>query len=111
MSASTGPAFALLPYRGEDKLDTSLRALVDYDIGTDTHCVRLDILKSRTQFNIGFHVRKTGNWEAGGNELRMPNRYNGFSVMANSQDLIDALRGMADRLEQQLKDDVERMKP
>lgn len=101
----------LAPHFDGAKLDTGFRVLVDYHIETDTHIVRLDMLKSRVQMNIGFHVRRAGNTEAGDTELFMPPKYDGFSVMANSNDLILVLHEMADRLEQQIKEDVEKMKP
>lgn len=111
MTISIGPALQLPPQFDDNKLDTSFRCLVDYHIGTDTHMVRLDLLKGRVQMNTGFHVRRVRNNGPIGNgadELVMPNKYDGFSVVANSGDLITALRDMADRLERQIKEDAEK---
>lgn len=112
MTVTIGPALQLPPQFDDSKLDTSFRVLVDYHIATDTHLVRMDLLKSGVQMNTGFHVRRVrSGGRVGGDELVMPNHYPGFAVQASSGDLITALRGMADRLEQQVKDDAEKSKP
>lgn len=111
-----GPVANLMSYQDEAKLDTSFRILLDYHIGTDSRVARIDILKSGAQFNVGFHVRPTRNEALGSiggpnSQLVMPKNYDGCAVQVNSGDLIAALRGLADRLEQQIKDDAEKNKP
>lgn len=103
-----GPAFSLPQEdRRDNELDTGFRVLTDYIVQTDTRILRLDILRSGVQFNVGIQVSETEH----PNLLVMPKRLNGCSVRANGQELIGALRGLADRLEQQVKDDAEKSKP
>lgn len=96
-----GPVLAPLEFRTEDQLDVGFRVLLDYNVGTDMHMARLDLLKSGVQVNTGLCVRRARN-EGRVDELVMPKNFEGFSIQANSQDLITSLRGLADRLEQQL---------
>ena len=97
-----GPACNIMPYRPDAQLDVSFRALVDYHIGTDTHLARLDVLVNGVQLNVAFHLSRVMPDAGRPGALRMPKHLDGFSSMVNSEDLIAGLRGMADRLEQEL---------
>lgn len=94
----------LRPYRPEAALDTSFRAITAYHIGTDTVIVRLDWLKNGMQSGAAFHVRLGDEAKAGDTELLMPRNHDGFSIVANHEDVIASLRNLADTLEQQIPD-------
>lgn len=108
MTVAIGPGFAGFIYRGDHELDTSLRVVIGYDIGTDGFSLRLDTKKDGVQMNNGLYVGSPQR----GSDLVMPQQpaYTGFSVRANGVDLVAMLRDMADRLEQQLKEDAEKIK-
>lgn len=98
-----GPALNVQSYRRDDEMNVSFRALADYYIQTDSHIVRFDVLIGENQFNVGFQVRKVHpGQERGPGVLAMPRNCDGFSSVVNSDDLIAALRGLADRIEQEL---------
>ena len=94
-------------YRRLDEMTASLRALKDYHIGTDGYVLWLDVKVDKHQFHAGFFVRATttlqGERIGAGDELIMPNKYEGLAVAAHPDDIIAALRGLADALEQQTK--------
>lgn len=110
-----GAALLMLDSRRDVMLDANFRVVQDYHVGTDTSMLRLDVKIGANQFNIGFHVRNTttlnGERIRDSDDLIMPRRLDGVCVRVNHNDLITALRGLADRLEQQIADDVEAMKP
>lgn len=93
-----------------DELDTSLRMLVDYHIGTDSLLFRLDALlwappsQAGARIGGGNYPQLSG-WisctEASG--LASPKVQACMNYRVRGNDLVSLLRGMADKLEEELK--------
>ncbi len=107
MTVAKGPGMDRPPFRSDAELDVSFRMLMAYDCTTDGILTRFDVLlnsersekgspNSGEQFNAVFHSSGPG----AGNLLEPSNGViRAVGLKANRQDLIDALRGLADAIE------------
>lgn len=91
-----------IKYRRFDELDASLRMLTHYDVATDSMLTRLDVLlglekNPLNQYPFAFMSSQPGN-----TPLHIPDRrgvVGAYDVRASSEDLVTALRSLADAIE------------